>query len=122
MGLCEADLRRLDAHAHLGNLDFDSRPKEAIRYYEGCFRIGGLSQNSARSKSRTWCSPQSMDASFDSGASFPASRRNAVPTLGVLLFVFNNLRRDTGEVGLTHHDVAKIWRCVAEEMRASDSG
>ena len=43
MGLCEADLRCLDAHAHLGNLVFDSLPKEAIRHYEVGLRIGELS-------------------------------------------------------------------------------
>ena len=29
--MCEADLRCLDAHAHLGNLDFEHLPKEALR-------------------------------------------------------------------------------------------
>ena len=43
MDLCQADLRCLDAHAHLGNLVFDGRPKEAIRHYEAGFRIGELS-------------------------------------------------------------------------------
>ena len=43
MDLCQADLRCLDAHAHLGNLVFDSRPKDAIRHYEVGFRIGELS-------------------------------------------------------------------------------
>ena len=43
MELCESDLRCLDAHAHLGNLAFDSRPKDAIRHYEVGFRIGELS-------------------------------------------------------------------------------
>jgi len=43
MELCEADLRCLDAHAHLGNLVFDSRPKDAIRHYEVGVRIGELS-------------------------------------------------------------------------------
>jgi hypothetical protein len=42
MDLCQADLRCLDAHAHLGNLVFD-RPKHAIRHYEAGFRIGELS-------------------------------------------------------------------------------
>lgn len=41
--ICEADLRCLDAHAHLGNLDFDHRPKEALRHYEIGMRIGELS-------------------------------------------------------------------------------
>ena len=46
MDLCEADLRCLDAHAHLGNLVFDSLPKEAIRHYEVGLRIGELSLGS----------------------------------------------------------------------------
>jgi tetratricopeptide (TPR) repeat protein len=43
MDLCQADLRCLDAHAHLGNLAFDHRPEDAIRHYEVGFRIGELS-------------------------------------------------------------------------------
>jgi tetratricopeptide (TPR) repeat protein len=38
-----ADLRCLDAHAHLGNLDFDGRPADALRHYEVGMRIGELS-------------------------------------------------------------------------------
>ncbi len=34
MKLCEADLRCLDAHAHLGHFVFDHRLREAIRHYE----------------------------------------------------------------------------------------
>jgi hypothetical protein len=41
--LCQADLRCLDAHAHLGNRAFDRRPQEAIRHYEVGVRIGELS-------------------------------------------------------------------------------
>ena len=41
--LCEADLRCLDAHAHLGNLAFARRPEVAVRHYEAGFRIGELS-------------------------------------------------------------------------------
>ena len=41
--LCQADLRCLDAHAHLGNFVFDSRPWDAIRHYEVGVRIGELS-------------------------------------------------------------------------------
>jgi hypothetical protein len=37
--LCEADLRCLDAHAHLGNLVFDHAPEEAIRH---CMQGFGL--------------------------------------------------------------------------------
>ena len=43
MELCQADLRCLDAHAHLGNFDFDDRPEDAIRHYEVGVRIGELS-------------------------------------------------------------------------------
>ena len=34
MDLCQADLRCLDAHSHLGNLVFQQMPKDAIRHYE----------------------------------------------------------------------------------------
>lgn len=43
MRLCRADLRCLDAHAHLGNLSFPKRPQEAIQHYEVGVRIGELS-------------------------------------------------------------------------------
>jgi tetratricopeptide (TPR) repeat protein len=43
MDLCQADLRCLDAHAHLGNSVFDHRPEDAIRHYEVGVRIGELS-------------------------------------------------------------------------------
>jgi hypothetical protein len=43
MALLEADLRCLDAHAHLGNLVFDHRPEDALRHYEVGVRIGELS-------------------------------------------------------------------------------
>ncbi len=43
MDLCQADLRCLDAHAHLGNLVFDRRPEEAIRHYQVGVGIGELS-------------------------------------------------------------------------------
>ena len=43
MDLCQADLRCLDAHAHLGNSMFDTRPKEALRHYEVGVGIGELS-------------------------------------------------------------------------------
>jgi hypothetical protein len=43
MELCQADLRCLDAHAHLGNFFFDSMPEKAIRHYEVGLRIGELS-------------------------------------------------------------------------------
>jgi len=43
MELCQADLRCLDAHAHLGSFVFERRPKDAIRHYEIGVRIGELS-------------------------------------------------------------------------------
>ncbi len=43
MALCDADLRCLDAHAHLGNLAFDTWLDEAVRHYEVGVRIGELS-------------------------------------------------------------------------------
>ena len=43
MELCQSDLRCLDAHAHLGNFDFDSMPEKAIHHYEVGLRIGELS-------------------------------------------------------------------------------
>lgn len=42
MDLLEADLRCLDAHAHLGNFMFDL-PHVAVRHYEAGLRIGELS-------------------------------------------------------------------------------
>ncbi len=38
-----ADLRCIDAHAHLGNLEFDRRPDRAMVHYEIGIRIGELS-------------------------------------------------------------------------------
>jgi tetratricopeptide (TPR) repeat protein len=43
MELCRADLRCIDAHAHLANLVFDHCPQDAIRHYEVGLRIGELS-------------------------------------------------------------------------------
>ena len=43
MELCQADLRCLDAHSHLGNIVFDFIPQDAIRHYEVGLRIGELS-------------------------------------------------------------------------------
>jgi hypothetical protein len=43
MGLCESDLRCLDAHAHLGNIAFEHSAKDAIRHYEVGVRVGELS-------------------------------------------------------------------------------
>ncbi len=47
MDLCQADLRCLDAHAHLGNMAFAGLPKDAIRNFEAGFRIGELSLGGA---------------------------------------------------------------------------
>ncbi len=41
--LLAADLRCLDAHAHLGNFAFDDDPAKAVRHYEVGVRIGELS-------------------------------------------------------------------------------
>jgi len=43
MALCQVELRCLDAHAHLGNFEFDHHPALAIRHYEAGLRIGELS-------------------------------------------------------------------------------
>jgi hypothetical protein len=43
MTLLAADLRCLDAHAHLGNFVFDHSPEKAIRHYEVGVRIGEFS-------------------------------------------------------------------------------
>ncbi len=43
MDLCNADLRCLDAHSHLGNFVFDHSPQDALRHYEVGLRIGELS-------------------------------------------------------------------------------
>lgn len=43
MGLLLKDLRCIDAHAHLGNLEFDRCPERAIVHYEVGIRIGDLS-------------------------------------------------------------------------------
>jgi len=43
MELCQADLRCLDAHSHLGNYFFTHLPRDAIRHYEFGLRIGEFS-------------------------------------------------------------------------------
>jgi len=43
MNLLTADLRCLDAHAHLGNFSFPRDPDRAVRYYDIGVRIGELS-------------------------------------------------------------------------------
>ena len=42
MGLLEKDLRCLDAHALLGNLEFDARPAKALQHYEVGVSLGEL--------------------------------------------------------------------------------
>ena len=46
MDACQVDLRCLDAHAHLGNLEFGHSAARAIRHYEVGVRIGELSLGS----------------------------------------------------------------------------
>ncbi len=43
MDLLERDLRCIDAHVHLGNLEFDLSPAQALRHYRIGVRIGDLS-------------------------------------------------------------------------------
>ncbi|MEI6217970.1 MAG: hypothetical protein WCP86_03650 [bacterium] len=43
MGLTLADLRCLDAHAHLGNLEVDHKTEKALRHYDVGTLIGELS-------------------------------------------------------------------------------
>jgi hypothetical protein len=43
MKLLAEDLRCLDAHAHLGNVEFERAPKQAVRHYEMGVSIGALS-------------------------------------------------------------------------------
>jgi hypothetical protein len=43
MNLLAADLRSLDAHAHLGNFEFDHRPAQALRHYDVGVSIGEFS-------------------------------------------------------------------------------
>jgi hypothetical protein len=43
MNLLAQDVRCLDAHAHLGNHEFDYRPEQALRHYETGTAIGELS-------------------------------------------------------------------------------
>jgi hypothetical protein len=54
MALLDADLRCLDAHAHLGNLAFDHHPAEALRHYEAGVRIGDLSLNNGPTPVLRW--------------------------------------------------------------------
>ena len=42
MGVLAADLRCLDAHAHLGNFALDPRNDETLPHYEVGVRIGPL--------------------------------------------------------------------------------
>jgi|CXWL01.1.fsa_nt_gi hypothetical protein len=43
MNLLARDLRCLDAHAHLGNFEFDHRPAQALRHYDVGLSIGTFS-------------------------------------------------------------------------------
>jgi hypothetical protein len=43
MNLLARDLRCLDAHAHLGNIEFDHRPAQALRHYNAGLSIGAFS-------------------------------------------------------------------------------
>jgi hypothetical protein len=47
MAVLAADLRCLDAHAHLGNLLFDGNPGDALRHYQVGVRIGEFSLGEA---------------------------------------------------------------------------
>ncbi len=47
MNLLAKDLRCLDAHAHLGNLEFDRNPQQALRHHEMGTTIGGASLGEA---------------------------------------------------------------------------
>jgi tetratricopeptide (TPR) repeat protein len=50
-----ADLRCLDAHAHLGNFAFENRPERAVRHYEAGLRIGELSLGECFDGVLPWC-------------------------------------------------------------------
>lgn len=54
MELCQADLRCLDAHSHLGHFVFDHFPQEAIHHYEVGVRIGELSLGNAFNGVLSW--------------------------------------------------------------------
>ena len=43
MNILGQDLRCLDAHAHLGNMEFDRRPAQALRHYEMGMNVGVFS-------------------------------------------------------------------------------
>jgi hypothetical protein len=52
--LLAADLRCLDAHAHLGNLVYDRLPEEGLRHYEIGMRIGELSLGESFEGTLNW--------------------------------------------------------------------
>ncbi len=54
MDLLAEDLRCLDAHAHLGNIEFDHRPDHALRHYEVGAAIGELSLGPAFRDALPW--------------------------------------------------------------------
>ncbi len=52
--LLAADLRCLDAHAHLGNLVYDRQPEEGLRHFEIGMRIGELSLGESFEGTLNW--------------------------------------------------------------------
>jgi hypothetical protein len=54
MDMLAADLRCLDAHAHLGSFAFDHMPEKAIRHYELGVRIGDLSVGDGFGRVLSW--------------------------------------------------------------------
>ena len=54
MKLLAEDLRCLDAHAHLGNLEFKHGPKQAVRHYEMGVSIGALSLGASFEGALPW--------------------------------------------------------------------
>jgi len=55
MELCQADLRCIDAHSHLGNIIFNCWPRNAVRHYEVGLRIGELSLGDDFTGVLAWC-------------------------------------------------------------------
>lgn len=54
MKVLAEDLRCLDAHAHLGNLEFKHGPKQAVRHYEMGVSIGALSLGTSFDGALPW--------------------------------------------------------------------
>ena len=78
--LLVADLRCLDAHAHLGNLAFDRSPETALRHYDIGRRIPGASRdgrgNGWRHKSRHRPRHKSRHRLSETSSVFVPSRRS----------------------------------------------